>query len=236
MIISFVNPKGGVKKSTLTLTTATSKTFKKHTQKKIAVVETDPQGSIKRWVEERKKNGFPPEFEFYETSQKKKEDFLKSLRKADKKNKIVIIDTLGESETKEKTQLVLSISDIIVIPLSYAINDEHSFEDHLLPFIDHITLKKNYDGNPSFNILPVGVHPQAKAKNVTAYFKDIMPDYINILPTVFANRTIFENFSREGNTLSEYKKIGTTREKQQTEKGIKNIEEIAKLIIKIWEE
>ena len=231
MIISFVNPKGGVDKSTLTLTTATSRAVVDRF-KSPCMIELDPQGTLKSWFNERqnKKNNFT----FYQLLETDINILAEELEKIRQKHDIIFIDTLGESTAKTITQFILAVSNKIIIPIRTSINDEQSFEQHLLPFIEHMFIQT--DTQPyKFFILPIRVLPQTKAENVIGYFKSIMPEFIKCLPVVFRTRNIFENFGREGLTLNEYAKSVETKKKdsEQVEKAILNVEEIANTIINI---
>lgn len=60
-IVSFFTTKGGVGKSTLAihLAQAFSKKRKDRKQRKVVLIDSDPQGSTRDWKNQRKEPGFP---------------------------------------------------------------------------------------------------------------------------------------------------------------------------------
>jgi cellulose biosynthesis protein BcsQ len=233
LIISFVNPKGGNGKSTATICTAFSKPFLQK-YNKLAVIEFDSQGTVKNWFTEREnnQNKTDKKVKFYQILGKNFDDMSQKIEEIREEYDVLILDTPGESLAKDVTQFALAISDIVISPMRTSMNDEHSFEENLLPMLKHIFEKQQIK---KFFVLPVFVSPQAKSENIYKYFSSILPDYIQCLQSVFRVRSVFENFSRDGLTLQEYAKTVKNNKKdlKQAQNAIENINTIADDIINV---
>lgn len=230
MIISFVNTKGGNGKSTLALCIAFSKAFQRRFNKP-ALLEFDPQGTLKDWFKQRK-NSVKDKVLFYEIKDITFEKMTYQIEKINQNHDAsLILDTAGESIAKNITQFALAISDMVITPMRTSTNDEHSLARNLLPLIQHLieNQKKN-----KFYILPSFIHPQTKIENVKEYFNSILPDFIICFSYVFKTRSVFENFNRNGLTLYEYAEIVKSNKKNfaQVKKAITDIENIANEIIR----
>jgi len=230
-IFSFVQTKGGTGKTTLSQGIAYSKTFKKKFDK-VALVELDAQGTLADWIGERivnkrksKKVGF------YQLVGLELDALVAELEKIVADHEAVILDVPGESVGGFATKLAMNLSDLVLIPMRTSTNDEASFGRNLWPVIQE-SLQENH---AAFAIIPTFVHPQTNTKNVQEYFKGIMPEQIDCLLNVLPFRSTFENFSREGMTLTEYTNSikGNARLHAQGKKAEKDIETIAKEIIKL---
>jgi len=232
MIISFIQTKGGTGKTTLAKCLAYSTTFKKKFSS-ISLIELDPQGTIESWHLQRSDNNFSDNnvnfITLANSNETKIEEIL--LECGNKEGGIIILDVPGESIGKFRTKFAISLSDLIFIPMRSSTNDEQSFFDNIHPLIEE-NIRNDTDEAKSFFVLPTFVHPQASVKNVQNYFNNAIPD-INCLDIVFPQRSIYENFSRNGYTLHDYaKKIKTNKKYyKQAKKAIKDIEQIAKKII-----
>lgn len=108
-------------------------------------------------------------------------------------------------------------------------NDEASFGRNLWPAIQE-GLQMNH---ARFTIIPTFVHPQTSREKVKAYFLSIMPDQIGCLESVLPSRTTFENFNREGLTLTEYANgvKNNSRLYKQARTAVRDMETIAKEVI-----
>lgn len=232
MIISFVQTKGGTGKSTLAVNTAFSNAFHNR-YKSIALVELDPQGTLKNWWQERtEENRISEGVSFHHISSTQKEVIQDGVKNIATHNELLILDIPGESTSKLHTKFACAISDIIIIPMRTSTNDESAFADNLLPIIKEIIraypIKK---GN--FFVLPTFTNAQSNKDKVIEYFKDILPNYISCLEVVYPFRSIYENFNREGMNLLEY--VETTKTNKRLYVGgaraVEDIESISHSII-----
>ena len=138
MIISFIQTKGGTGKSTLAINTAFSNTITQYFQS-IALVELDPQGTVKNWWSEREENARPlGNVSFHHISSTQKEVIQEGIKSIAVHNQLVVLDTPGESISKLHTRFACAFSDLVIIPMRTSTNDESAFADNLLPIIKEI--------------------------------------------------------------------------------------------------
>lgn len=236
MIIAFVQTKGGTGKSTLALNMAFSKKMRNEFSN-IAIVELDPQGTLKKWWKRREKNNLKSNgISFSHISSDDKSEILEKIVGLEEENDLLLLDVPGESISKFHTQFACAMADIVMIPMRTSTNDEEAFEDNLLPIIKKI-VEIDEDGKNVFHIIPSFTHPLVNKESIIEYFNDMIPDYIHCLNAIFSFGTVFENFSRGGNTVYDYARSVKTNSKlyKQAIKAIKDTEKIAAEILKIRE-
>lgn len=224
-ILSFVQTKGGTGKSTLSLSVASSKTFKKHFGQ-VALVELDSQGTLADWIGERIANKRKMKnISYFQLAGLPLDSLTEKLENIISSHNAVILDVPGESVGGFSTKLALNLSDLVLIPMRTSTNDEASFGRNLWPVIQE-GLKINH---ARFAVIPTFIHPQTNPSNVTSYFNSIMPEQIRCLQSIFPTRAVFENYNREGMTLKEYSESVKTnsRLRKQAQNGLKDIEAIA---------
>jgi cellulose biosynthesis protein BcsQ len=146
------------------------------------------------------------------------------------------MDIPGESTGKLHTRFACAVSDLVIIPMRTSTNDETAFADNLYPIIKEI-IKVEPKKKNSFYVLPTFTHPQSKMQTLMEYFEDILPPNVSCLPAVYPNRSIYENFNREGSNLYEFARQtkNNKRQSKQAASALKDIEEIAKTIIRMAE-
>jgi len=236
MIISYVQTKGGTGKSTLALNTAFSKYL--HTKfKSIALVELDPQGTLKSWWTEREEDGRNSgKVSFHHISSSQKEVFQDGIKSIAMHNQLIVMDIPGESTGKLHTRFACAVSDIVMIPIRTSTNDESAFADNLYPIIKDI-IKADPKKKDAFYVLPAFIHPQSNKSNIMEYFEDVLPAYVKCFPALYPTRSVYENFNREGLSLSEYAKMvkNNKRYSRQALSAIHDIEEITKNLFRILE-
>jgi cellulose biosynthesis protein BcsQ len=231
MIVSFVQTKGGTGKSTLALNTAFSQKIKNRF-KSIALVELDPQGSLKNWWIQREEEGLNAQnVSFHHISSTQKAVFQSGIKTIAAHNELIIMDIPGESTGKLHTRFACAFSDLVIIPMRTSTNDELAFADNLYPIIREITNvapKKR----KAFHVLPAFTHPQSNKNKIIEYFEDVLPKYVGCMKVVYPHRSIYENFNRDGMNLKEYA-LSVKQNKRysaQASRAVTDIEDISKNI------
>jgi len=236
MIVSFVQTKGGTGKSTLALNTAFSR-FMNRTYSSIALVELDSQGSLRNWWMEREEEARPPgKVSFHHISSTQKQVFQDGIKAIAEHNQLIIMDIPGESIGKLHTRFACAFSDLVVIPMRTSTNDELAFADNLYPILKEI-VKVAPKKRSAFHVLPAFTHPQSSKTKLIDYFNDILPVDIRCMQTVYPNRSVYENFNREGMNLNEYAASvkSNKRYAAQATRAVKDFETIAKTINRLLE-
>ncbi|MFZ2634580.1 MAG: ParA family protein [Desulfosalsimonadaceae bacterium] len=237
MIIGFVQTKGGTGKSTLAVNTAFSGSMNRRFSS-IALVELDPQGTLKGWWEERDEMGLDPgNVSFHHISSTQKEVFQQGIKSISDYNELMIMDIPGESTGKLHTRFACAFCDLVIIPMRMSTNDESAFMSNLYPIIKEI-IRAVPEKKGQFHVLPVFTHPLVNLRHCFNYFEEILPAQISCLPAVFPARTVYENFNRKGFNLNEYAKLVESNKKytQQVARAIEDIEKISQTIISMGRE
>lgn len=233
MIVSFVQTKGGTGKSTLSVNLAFSQAIQRRFAS-IALIEFDPQGTLRDWWLEREENQRKTsKVSFHHVSSTQKAVIQDGIKSITSHNELLILDTPGESTGKLHTKLACAISDMVVIPTRSSTNEELALAHKLLPIVKEV-IKLNSHKQGIFHVLPSFVNPRSNKENILKYFNEILPPYIGCMPSVYPLRSIYENFNRDGMTLREYMKSIQRNQRmyQQTLRAVNDIEEIAKTILK----
>ena len=236
MIISFVQTKGGTGKSTLALNIAFSDHINRM-YRSIALVELDPQGTLRAWWNERTElDRKTLNVSFHHISSTQKEVFADGIKSISAHNDLIIMDIPGESTGKLHTRFACAVSDLVVIPMRTSTNDEAAFADNLYPIIKEV-IKVDPKRKGNFFVLPSFTHPKANTKTIADYFTAVLPVNVGCLNIAYPDRSVYENFNREGNTLGEYSLAVSTnkRHHKQTLMAIHDMEEIAKTITTLME-
>jgi len=116
MRICFANPKGGSGKTTMAMVTALTMS---DADRHVCVVDLDPSGNFKDWVDERQERGGEPPFTFiaHEGTQAQMlgiVDDLSTGARADEFD-FVLFDTEGSA--RKITNHVILNSDLVIIPI-----------------------------------------------------------------------------------------------------------------------
>jgi len=232
MIIGFVQTKGGTGKSTLAINTAFSKTMAKEF-KSIALVELDPQGTLKSWWGEREEMGYDTEkVSFHHISSTQKEVFQQGIKSIASFNDLMIMDIPGEGTGKLHTRFACAYCDLAIIPMRQSTNDESAFLNNLYPIIKQI-IQAAPDKRGRFYVIPVFTHPLTNTEKCFGYYEEILPPYVSCLKALYPSRAVYENFNRRGLNLNEYARIvkANKKFKQQVDKAIDDVELISKTIL-----
>jgi cellulose biosynthesis protein BcsQ len=236
MIISFVQTKGGTGKSTLALNTAFSRHMARR-YRSIALVELDPQGTLSNWWTQRTELGRKSgNVSFHHISSTQKEVFQDGIKSIAAYNDLIVMDIPGESTGKLHTRFACAASDLVIIPMRTSTNDEAAFADNLYPIIKEI-IKLDSRRKSSFYVLPSFSHPLTKKSSLMDYFQEILPPHVGCLPAVYPNRSLYENFNRDGSTLEEYAASVKQNKRYhlQANAALADMEEISKIIISMLE-
>jgi len=234
MIISYVQTKGGTGKSTLAMGTAFSKKLNKIFQS-IALVELDSQGTLKNWWLERKEMGRKPgKVSFHHISSTQKQVFQQSIKTIAEHNQCIVMDIPGESTGRLHTRFACASSDLVIIPMRTSTHDESAFADNLYPIIREI-LKVAPGRKNRFHVLPVFTHPQSKVEKITGYFEEILPKNVACLNIMFPNRSVYENFNRDGCHFREYAESvkSNKRSHRQALRAVNDMEGIVETIMNV---
>ena len=236
-IFSFIQTKGGTGKTTLAQCLSYSKAFGR-TFGSICLAELDPQGTLAMWHRNRSsevgEKAQKNKVKFAQLLESEPERIREELTRLAQENEALVLDVPGESVGKFATRLAAVLSDLSFIPMRSSTNDEQSFADHILPIIAQ-TISADPDKKKSFFIVPTFVHPQTRRETVKSYFREIMPELVGCLDSYLPMRSVFENFSRDGLTLSEYAKTVKSNARQygQAMKAVNDIEAIARNILSL---
>ncbi len=143
-IIAFATQKGGSGKSTLLMLTAAA--LHNRTDKKVLVIDCDPQKSVKDiYQHENADNAY--DVIAYNWKQPKPEtNFQKTLAIAEKKYDMIFLDAPGKVEGKEVYFSIL-ISDIVIVPVVASALDIKATINFLktIPIVREVKAKQGFD-------------------------------------------------------------------------------------------
>lgn len=218
LVFALVNPKGGVGKSTLAMLLAYSDTFAKAFPR-IALVETDPQGSLKTIHEQRAPGGG---VEFHHVISKSPGGIFEGIAAG---VDAIIIDVPGESVGEFATRFALAAADLVIVPVRVSEMDINAANENLWPAFIALGAKGV--------VVPAFLHPQAKAERSAAYLAEWFPERVPVLPVGLPSRGVYQVFPDGGRSLIEHAKTLTAkRARAAATKAIEEVEVIAKEIIR----
>lgn len=113
-VIAFVSPKGGVGKTTATLTLASE--LINQLQKTVTIIDADPNYPFKRWVDMGRK----PDL-LNVIFDKSEETILDNIERARQTSKVVLIDLEGTKNMR--VTYAVSKADLVIIPVQGSILD-----------------------------------------------------------------------------------------------------------------
>lgn len=226
MIVSIVQTKGGVCKTTLAWTLASSRPFRKR-YKRVGLVDLDPQGTLSALARQRAENGHNITSMCRQVLGENPATEVKAMAN---QNDALILDVPGESRSGFATRFAVLASDIVLIPTRSSTHDEQSLRENLWPYLK----AQNPAKLGKILVLPVLVHPMSNPRTHMEYFREILPDAMKVIGPPLPYRPLYENFSRDGLTLGEYSE-GVARNKRlsvQAGKAVLEIDAIAREILK----
>ncbi|MBT31484.1 MAG: hypothetical protein CMO01_17650 [Thalassobius sp.] len=143
-IIAFATQKGGSGKSTLLMLTAAA--IHNRTDKKVLVIDCDPQKSVKDIYKHENSNRSYDVISYNWSQPKPETNFQKTLAIAEKKYDLIFLDAPGKVEGKEVYFSIL-ISDIVVVPVVASALDIKATINFLktIPIVKEVKAKQGFD-------------------------------------------------------------------------------------------
>lgn len=227
MIVGIVNEKGGTGKSTIAVNLAIFSLFD---QKKVLLVDADPQKSVLNWGDLRREN-------------KKEEKGLVIISRTGKaldreiaelsaNFDITVIDTGGrDSVEMRKTML---IADVLIIPVIPSQFDAWSLEKTLQLFSEAFIFNQKVIAFVVMNKVPFLLGWQKREiKEMREFLEEIIKDYENvkIAQAYLIERTEYKKSITEGLSVYEIKEI-PGKENKAKQEFLQLYEEIFKKIKK----
>jgi len=241
MIYGVINTKGGVCKSTTIQILSGSKAFRKKSES-IGIIEFDKSGTIYSWCKVRSaaianeeltpNKDISKKLHYYYLSETSKEEIPKRLEEANELHDHLFLDIAGESEVGFGTKLAVSISDVLLIPIDNSAKELRAFATKLLPYLKQAVEEGR--GTKKIILIPSKIHSSSNPKNITNYFRDILPEFITVTDSVIKSRATFKDFDDDGHTLQEfYESRITKKESEAAKKAVDEAEALAKEILKL---
>lgn len=166
-IISFVNRKGGVGKSTMTVLFSTA--FAAWTSKKVLVIDADSQATVAKMAEEESNTLMDVIAFNFDESHTPIRDFLRLVERESKNYDLIFIDTQGSFSDGQATNTVLSISDVCIIPIQATMPAVQSTLTTLIS-LPEIAASRQEEGK---TFLPLGIVNQKTRTNEHKIIKDL---------------------------------------------------------------
>ena len=166
-VVSFVNRKGGVGKSTMTALFSTA--FACWTTKRVLVIDADSQATVANMAEEGKASAMALTSFNFDESHTPIRDFLKLVERKSKEYDLIFIDTQGSFSDGQATNTILSISDVCVIPIQATKPAVQSTLTTLIS-LPEIAASRREEGQ---SFLPLGIINQKTRTNEHKIVKDL---------------------------------------------------------------
>lgn len=188
--ISFINSKGGVGKTTLSVNLAA---YLRNQNKKVLLVDADPQGSLRDWKEAAEGNN---DFEITIADRKQ---VLSQLPKLIKKSDydFVIVDTVGKMGDLLGTSV--AISDIILIPVQPSPYDIWALQS----VIELTNIRKTVMPNLASWLVVNGAMPKTLISKYS--IEDLKTLEIDMLESIIQQRIIYSQSVCDGKTIYDFK-------------------------------
>jgi len=166
-VVSFVNRKGGVGKSTMTALFSTA--YAAWTNRKVLVIDADSQATIAKMAQEEGNPLMDVVAFNFDESHTPIRDFLKLVERESKKYDMIFIDTQGSFSDGQATNTVLSISDICIIPIQATKPAVQSTLTTLIS-LPEIAAARQQEGK---SFLPLGIVNQKTRTNEHKIIQDL---------------------------------------------------------------
>jgi chromosome partitioning protein len=191
MIISFVNEKGGVGKTTLVTNVAACLSNRGH---KVCLVDTDKQQASTVWYNNREKG------DIFISNCTEPKALSKHLTQLIDQYDIVLVD--GRPHIDEMLDRTMLASDVVVIPVKPSLYDFRSFEN----FFDRYEQVKKVKEMGSGKLLAFVLFNEYKERNILSReLREAIEEYeLGKLETRIATREAYKITPKAGLGVTEY--------------------------------
>lgn len=165
-VIAFATSKGGAGKSTLLMLTAAA--LHNRTDKKVLVIDSDPQRSIKEVYKKENSDEAYDVIAFNWKQPKAEVNFQKTIELAERKYDVIMLDVPGKLEGKENYFSIL-ISDILMVPVTASSLDISA----TMKFLDTIPTVKEVKEGHGYKLDVFGVINKKDQTLEHRYLKDL---------------------------------------------------------------
>jgi chromosome partitioning protein len=191
MVISFVNEKGGVGKTTLVTNVIACLAQRGY---KICLVDTDKQQASTVWYNNREKN------DIFISSCTEPKALNKHIAQLSEQYEWVFVD--GRPHIDEMLDRTMLASDVVIIPVKPSLYDFRSFENFFERFEQVKRLKESTEGK----LLGFVLFNEFKERNLLSReLKEALEDYdIGKLETTVSTREAYKQTPKAGMGVTEY--------------------------------
>jgi chromosome partitioning protein len=212
MIISFVNEKGGVGKTTLVTNVAACLSNRGY---KVCLVDTDKQQASTVWYNNREKG------DIFISSCTEPKALGKHLSQLSENYDVVLVD--GRPHIDEMLDRTMLASDVVIIPVKPSLYDFRSFEN----FFDRFEQVKKVKEMGGGKLQAFVLFNEYKERNILSReLKEAIEDYdLGKLNTRIAPRESYKQTPKAGLGVTEYT---DEKAKEEIESLVKEIDSIIK--------
>lgn len=192
-VIAFVSPKGGVGKTTATLTLASE--LLHQLDQPVTIIDADPNYPFKRWAELGKK---PDKLKvIFDESE---ETILDNIDHARATSKAVLVDLEGTKNMR--VTYAISQADLVVIPVQGSILDANEAAE-AIKLIKRA--EKGFNKKIEFAILFTRMPAAILSKNFSDIARQFSSNQIPLLPSRLIEREAFKTMFSTGRILHDLK-------------------------------
>ncbi len=188
-VIAFVSPKGGVGKTTATLTLASE--LLNQFQKPITIIDADPNYPFKRWVGLGRK----PEL-LNVVFDESEETILENIETAQKNSKVVLVDLEGTKNMR--VTYAVSKADLVIIPVQGSILDANEAAE-AIKLIKRT--EKGFNRTIDFAILFTRMPAAIVSRNFSDIARQLSDAKIPVLESQLVEREAFKTMFSTGRAL-----------------------------------
>lgn len=187
MIISVVNQKGGVGKSTVSTNVAVAFARLDY---RVLFIDSDDQKSALDWINNR-----PEGYSKIVGTHLGTQHLRKQVRELSKNYDVTIID--GKGIISEASKAALVISDFFIVPVAPGTYDLHSTEDFLEKVVQEVSSFKETKGALVLNMMDT----TSLSKEIEKYIRDL--DF-PVFEAKISRLTAFKEAASKGLSIQEY--------------------------------
>jgi chromosome partitioning protein len=192
MILSIINNKGGVGKSTLCVNLAVSYANQNH---KVILLDCDKQKTSTNWCIKRKQNNLIPPIPYSTITS----DIRETVKPLSKEYQTILIDTMGHDDTGMRAAMI--VSDIVLIPVKC-----NQVDLEQLPSLQKLIDKAKELNKKLQAKVVINAAPTFKGEDVISA-QSFIKSYTNftMLETIIFNRRIWADCMILGQGIEETK-------------------------------